>query len=159
MSSTTVFVPSLELGLSHPFSPQNQRGGGTLACGLGVGGVPIPTTGEKFSTLWWILIETMRIWIQYFSSMRIRIQGFGDQVLYNFTAGKNSHLKKNCNFLPLGLHEVRQSYRRSLQPREISSLFLFIRFILLSWIPRIRIQLFKINADPDPKHCQKGLQT
>jgi hypothetical protein len=43
---------------SHPLSrqrvcpsPQNQRGGGTLACGWGVGGVPIPTTGEKLSTL------------------------------------------------------------------------------------------------------------
>jgi hypothetical protein len=43
-----------ELGLSHPLSrqrvcpfPRNQRGGDTLACGLGVGGVPIPTTGRK----------------------------------------------------------------------------------------------------------------
>ncbi len=28
-------------------SPQNRGGGGTLACGWGVGGVPIPTTVEK----------------------------------------------------------------------------------------------------------------
>jgi hypothetical protein len=27
--------------------PQNPGGGGTLACGQGVGGSPIPTTGEK----------------------------------------------------------------------------------------------------------------
>ncbi len=27
--------------------PQNQRVGGTLACGWGVGGVSIPTTGGK----------------------------------------------------------------------------------------------------------------
>jgi hypothetical protein len=53
IKSSTVYVPSSELGLSQPLSrhrvcpsPQN-RGGGTLACGRGVGGVPIPTTGEK----------------------------------------------------------------------------------------------------------------
>ncbi len=54
-------VHSSELGLSHPLSrhspasvrlPQEPKGGGgTLACGWGVGGVPIPTTGEKLSTL------------------------------------------------------------------------------------------------------------
>ncbi len=51
---TTVYVPSSELGLPHPFpasecalSPRNQGGGGTLAYGQGGGGVPIPTTGEK----------------------------------------------------------------------------------------------------------------
>ncbi len=58
IQSTTVNVLSSELGLSHPFSrqrvcpsPQNQRRtGGTLACVLGVRGVPIPT-GEKLRTL------------------------------------------------------------------------------------------------------------
>ncbi len=56
IKSITVCVPSSELGLSQPLSrqrvcppPPNQRGGGTLACGWGVGGVPIPTTGEKLS--------------------------------------------------------------------------------------------------------------
>jgi hypothetical protein len=56
--STTVYVPSSELGFSQPHSrqrvcpsPRNQRGGSTLACGWGVGGIPIPTTGEKLSTL------------------------------------------------------------------------------------------------------------
>jgi hypothetical protein len=46
--------PRRNWGLSHPLSrqrvcppPPNQRGEGTLACGRGVGGVPIPTTGEK----------------------------------------------------------------------------------------------------------------
>ncbi len=55
IKSTTVYVPSAELGLSQPLSrqrvcpsPQNREGGGgTLTCGWGVGGVPIPTTGEK----------------------------------------------------------------------------------------------------------------
>jgi hypothetical protein len=54
IKSTTVYVPSSELGLSHPFSRQRvcpsarfKGGGGTLACGWGGGGVPIPTTGEK----------------------------------------------------------------------------------------------------------------
>jgi hypothetical protein len=49
--TTTVYVTSSELGLSHPLSrqrvcpsPQN-GGGGTLARGWGVGGVPITTTG------------------------------------------------------------------------------------------------------------------
>ncbi len=53
-----MYVPSSELGFSHPLprqrlcpSPQNQGGGFTLACGSGVGGVPISTTGEKLSTL------------------------------------------------------------------------------------------------------------
>ncbi len=57
IKSTTVYVPSPELGLSHRLSrqrvcpsPQNQRRG-ALACGLGVGVVPIPTTGERLSTL------------------------------------------------------------------------------------------------------------
>ncbi len=56
LQSTTVYVSSSELGLSHPLSRQwvcpspGTQGGwavGTLACGWGVGGVPIPTTGEK----------------------------------------------------------------------------------------------------------------
>ncbi len=52
VQSTTVYVPSSELGLSYPSpasecAPPNQRKDGTLACGKGVGGVPIPTTGEK----------------------------------------------------------------------------------------------------------------
>ncbi len=51
IKSTTVYVHSSELGLPQPLSrqrvcpsPQNQGGGGILACGSGVGGVPIPTT-------------------------------------------------------------------------------------------------------------------
>ncbi len=58
IKSTTVYVPSSELGLFHPpLSPASvplppePKGGGTLACGWGVGGVPIPTTGEKLSSL------------------------------------------------------------------------------------------------------------
>ncbi len=53
IKSTTVYVPSSEMGLSHPLSrrqmcpsPRKQRGEGTLSRGWGVGGVPIPTTGE-----------------------------------------------------------------------------------------------------------------
>ncbi len=36
---------------SVPLPPEPKGGGGTLACGWGVRGVPIPTTGEKLSTL------------------------------------------------------------------------------------------------------------
>ncbi len=51
--------PSLELGLSQPLScqrvfpsPQKQGGGGTLACGWGVGGSPNSDEGH---TLWYSL--------------------------------------------------------------------------------------------------------
>jgi hypothetical protein len=52
--------PSSELGLSQTLSsqrvfpsPQKQGGGGTLACGWGVGGgVPIPTKGIHYGTLY-----------------------------------------------------------------------------------------------------------
>ncbi len=58
IKSTTMhnvqYVPSSELGLSQPLSrqqvcpsPQTRGGGGTLAYGWGVGGVPIPTIWEK----------------------------------------------------------------------------------------------------------------
>jgi hypothetical protein len=49
-----VYVPSLELGLSHPSppsdyvaSPRNQRGGGHTRLQVRGGGVPIPATREK----------------------------------------------------------------------------------------------------------------
>ncbi len=38
-------TPSLASECAPP--PGTKGGGGTLACGGGVGGVPIPTTGEK----------------------------------------------------------------------------------------------------------------
>jgi hypothetical protein len=51
--------PSSELGLSQPLSrqrvfpsPQKQGGGGTLACGRGVGGSPNSDEGH---TLWYSL--------------------------------------------------------------------------------------------------------
>ncbi len=54
IKSTTVYVPSSELGLPTPLSPASVPlppepggGGGTHASRWGVGGVPIPTTGEK----------------------------------------------------------------------------------------------------------------
>ncbi len=51
IKSTTVYDLSSEQGLSQPLSrqrvcPSPQNRGGTLAYGWGVGGVPIPTTGE-----------------------------------------------------------------------------------------------------------------
>ncbi len=42
-------IPSLARECVSP--PRTKGGGDTLACGLGVGGVPIPTTGEKLRTL------------------------------------------------------------------------------------------------------------
>ncbi len=58
--------PSSELGLSQPLSrqrvcpsPQKQGGGGTLACGWGVGGSPNSDEGHTLwyslyvRTLWW----------------------------------------------------------------------------------------------------------
>jgi hypothetical protein len=51
--------PSSELGLSQPLSrqrvfpsPQKQGGGGTLACGWGVGGSP---NSDEWHTLWYSL--------------------------------------------------------------------------------------------------------
>ncbi len=38
-------TPSLASECAPP--PEPKEGGGTLACGFGVGEVPIPTTGEK----------------------------------------------------------------------------------------------------------------
>jgi hypothetical protein len=53
IKSTTVYVPSSELGLSQPLSrqrvcpsPQNRGGGVHSPAGEGLG-VPIPTAGEK----------------------------------------------------------------------------------------------------------------
>ncbi len=59
-----------------PPPPRNQRrrGGGTLTCGWGGGGVPIPTTGKKLSTLptlWYYLrIPSCHSWFSasFFSS-------------------------------------------------------------------------------------------
>jgi hypothetical protein len=47
---TGTLPPPLSLA-SECAPPPEPKGWGTLACGLGVGGVPIPTTGEKLSTL------------------------------------------------------------------------------------------------------------
>jgi hypothetical protein len=52
LQSTTVYVlvPSSELGFSHP-SLASECAPPPGTCGRGVGGVPIPTTGEKVRTL------------------------------------------------------------------------------------------------------------
>ncbi len=44
---------------SVPLPPELKGEGGTLTCGWGVGGVPIPTTGEKLSTLptLWFMVK------------------------------------------------------------------------------------------------------
>ncbi len=69
ISSTTVYIPYVplsELGLPHPFpaiecapgpSPRNQRGGGTLACGWGVG-------ESQFRRLVKKLITLPTLWVQ-----------------------------------------------------------------------------------------------
>ncbi len=49
--------------------PPEPKGGGTLACGRGGGGVPIPTTEEKLSTLptlWSVLYTVQYSWTVYF---------------------------------------------------------------------------------------------
>jgi hypothetical protein len=54
--------PSSELGLSQPLSrqrvfpsPQKQGGGGTLACGWGVGGLGGSPISDEGHTLWYSL--------------------------------------------------------------------------------------------------------
>jgi hypothetical protein len=72
IKSTTVYArPSSELGLSQPLSrqrvfpsPQKQGGGGTLACGWGVGGSP---NSDEGNTLWYSLY-VRTLW-QYSSLM------------------------------------------------------------------------------------------
>ncbi len=58
IKSTTVFVPSSELGLSKPLSrqrvfpsPKKRWGGGTLACGEGLGEYQFRRLEKKLSTL------------------------------------------------------------------------------------------------------------
>jgi hypothetical protein len=58
INSTTVYVPALGLGLSHPLSrqrvcpsPRNQIVVGTLACGWGVGESQFQRLEKKLSTL------------------------------------------------------------------------------------------------------------
>jgi hypothetical protein len=68
--------PSSEMGLSQPLShqrvfpsPQKQGGGGTLACGWGVGGSPNSDEGHTLwyslyvRTLWQIRYITKEYWI------------------------------------------------------------------------------------------------
>jgi len=78
LQSTTVYVPSSELGFSHPLSrqpvcpsPRNQRGGHSRLRVRGWG-VPIPTTGEKLSTLP-TLCPTQNS--RLFESIRFRARG------------------------------------------------------------------------------------
>ncbi len=125
-----------------------------------------------------IRIDLMRIRIQHFIKLRIRIPdpdpGFYDQKLI-----KKLLLKKKLNFfgskttiyLSLGLHKGRPSHRKSLQPSKENiqylktwkfwTFFYFCGSFLPSWI-RIRIRNMnadpdsatQINADPDPpKPC------
>ncbi len=61
--------PSSELGLSQPLSrqrvfpsPQKQGGGGTLACGWDLGGVPIPTRGIHCGTLYMYVLCAYVLW-------------------------------------------------------------------------------------------------
>jgi hypothetical protein len=62
--SAKLFLQSSELGLAYPLSRGRERpppptlwsgGEGTLACGRGIGGVPIPTSGH---TLWCSIYNT-----------------------------------------------------------------------------------------------------
>ncbi len=59
--SAKIFTQSLELGLPNPHSRRRVLvgGKGTLACGRGVGGVPIPTKGH---TLWCSVYISTYLW-------------------------------------------------------------------------------------------------
>ncbi len=66
IESITVYVPSLELVIFHPLSlqrvcpfPQNRRGEHTCQ-GVRGWAVPIPATGEKFSTLPSLCSQTLK---------------------------------------------------------------------------------------------------
>ncbi len=90
------------------------------------------------SSVYW---HKRQIRIQHFTSMRIRIQiqGFGDQTLKQFTAGKTYFFSsKIAIYLSLCLHKGRPSYRRSLQLSKNIEHFKtwnFFTFLLLC-VPR-----------------------
>ncbi len=110
----------------------------------------------------------IRIWIQHFFELRIRIPdpdlGSGSRLLWP-KIDKKLLLKKNNKFfgskttiyLSQGLHKGRPSYRRSLQPSKQNiqylktwkfwTFFNFCGSFLPSWI---RIRIRNLNADPDP---------
>ncbi len=115
---------------------------------------------EKYrSTVLWIRIGFMRIRIQQFRSMRtlVPIQGVGDQNCNILQLKKYPIFSiKNRKTLSLGLHEVRPSYRRSLQPStenicHLTTIHFFTFFFSRKFCtPRCIWNIFLPNMDPDP---------
>jgi hypothetical protein len=116
----------------------------------------------------WIPIHWIRIWIQHFKWIRIRIR-FDDQnwrkfLFYLF------FLSKILIYLSLGLRKGRPSYRRSLQPlkeniQHFKTLYLFlclwVFFALLDPDPGCKSGCgsrdpIESRSDPDPQHWFLG---
>jgi hypothetical protein len=89
--------PSSELGLSQPLSrvfpsPQKHGGGGTLACGWGVGGSPNSDEGH---TLWYSLyVRTLCIW-----PCCTLLNTFHDEIIYTRAVPKIRRTIKGLKFL------------------------------------------------------------
>ncbi len=109
-------VPSSELGPTHPISrkrvctppPPQTKGGGTHSPageGVGGGGVPIPTTGEKLwilYTLWWWIWYTC-ISMLFYTLSFLACFVYNNQVRSNraknqsWAASDNRHWQKTTN--------------------------------------------------------------
>ncbi len=106
-------------------------------------------------------LVSIRIRIQHFRSMRIRIQGFAEQKLKNFTAESHIFCDQKLHYIYARSPWRTSKLQKSPQPSKkniqyfIQSNFPFFYFygsLMLSWI-RLRIP----NADPDPAdHNQCG---
>jgi hypothetical protein len=107
---------------------------------------PLPKNLELKQWRTWS--NSLWIWIriQYFKWIRIRIQGFDDQIKNLL----NTFMIKNCNLLFPSLHKGRPNYKRSFQPskkniqhlkkrRNVWTFYHFWGSFLPSWI-LIRIQ-------------------
>ncbi len=66
-------------------SPRNQRGGGrgTFPCGWGIGGVTIPTTGEKISTLPTLCFSDENLFLALKAYVSTRNDGFSTEMVPN----------------------------------------------------------------------------
>ncbi len=125
-----------------------------------------------FFSGFWIRIDLMRILIQiriqHFlncgSGFRIQIQGWWSKIEKNYKKFNNYFFwSKIAIYLSLGLHKIRPSYRRSLQPSKDKNSILFSIFsghfsppgsgfgsAICMWIRFQQLKLMRIHADPKP---------